>query len=449
MAVGAATRMVARSILLATGPQSWAIAAGVGAVGGAGTALGKEYIRLGREKTLEKAKARISEMELSVDGFNDQELMHLAKIENIKAGIKERFQNLSPERKKTLRNEIIKGGAMGAVGGVIGFGVLEAAGWAAENLGIKLPSINFPNVGAASALKVGVQPSGSSLTPTIEVDQSQPPIPTVPSLADATDTPTATPTETASPTATMTVEPTVSPEPSETLPPTETSTATATNTASATSTPTATPTPIPSENPTTTPPNTAVGAAKDNWALAGASTSGETPPVSTQLSGTVRDNWASTASAPKPEMPPSAPPSTGPAEVLGTPATSPSVGVPAIEGDLTPSAGAEVPKFDFNQTISIEKPGDTFFGSFDTSSVEGNWTNPINGVSKGDVVKDMVAKFAQYNGHDISNVHVGDSYQINQLLTPEQMQMVNETMKTQDANQYWNVVRPKFEVMIK
>ncbi len=114
---------------------------------------------------------------------------------------------------------------------------------------------------------------------------------------------------------------------------------------------------------------------------------------------------------------------------------------------IPPVEVPHIPEPNFHVQVHIDHPGDTFWGSFNTEQMLqanhiDNWTNPLNGVTKADVVKDLVIKFAEANGHNVDMVHVGDVYNVDELLTPEQVEVVKQAMATTDHNDYWTKIRP-------
>lgn len=130
--------------------------------------------------------------------------------------------------------------------------------------------------------------------------------------------------------------------------------------------------------------------------------------------------------------------------VKGTPINN-----PEGPGDTGDAPSADMSNF-ISHDITIPEGG-TFWGSFEVSSdvLGDNWTNSLNGVTKEDVVKDLVVKFAAANGHDLNMVHPGDTFQVQQLLTSDQLDVVKKAMATKDAGDYWNNVRPLAQVLMK
>lgn len=74
----------------------------------------------------------------------------------------------------------------------------------------------------------------------------------------------------------------------------------------------------------------------------------------------------------------------------------------------------------------------------------GNWVNPETGVTHAQIVKDMIIKFAQANGHQVGLVHLGDTFDWQNLLTPEQIKIVERTINAGSLREYLSSVRPSF-----
>lgn len=102
----------------------------------------------------------------------------------------------------------------------------------------------------------------------------------------------------------------------------------------------------------------------------------------------------------------------------------------------------------FDQVVQIKEQGSNFWRSLNLSGLENNWENPSNGVHKSDVIKDMIVKFARHNGRELNLVHVGDTFKLKDLLTPDQMKVISEAANTRDVSGYVSSVMPKFSALM-
>jgi hypothetical protein len=127
---------------------------------------------------------------------------------------------------------------------------------------------------------------------------------------------------------------------------------------------------------------------------------------------------------------------------------------PTLRVTPTPEAEVVTPDF-FNQVVEIKDPGDTFWRSlevpkdFFAPTQENGWVNPLNGVTQEDVIRDLVIKFARANGKELGLVHVGDTFKLKDLLTPDQMEIVRKALATKSATDYWTNIRPLFLAVLK
>ena len=145
---------------------------------------------------------------------------------------------------------------------------------------------------------------------------------------------------------------------------------------------------------------------------------------------------------PPPAQPvvPHAPVDSAPAvEPPAPPTPPPPAPAPEIPAPPEVTLDAETAEL-IEQPIVIDHQGDTFWESF---KVDEGWINE-NGVTRGDVVKDMISQFAKANGHDLNVLHVGDSVNLKDLLTEDQIKVVMEAQSTKDTGEYWFKVRPHF-----
>ncbi len=108
----------------------------------------------------------------------------------------------------------------------------------------------------------------------------------------------------------------------------------------------------------------------------------------------------------------------------------------------------------FPQSITIDSPGDTIFKALDVAKsafangLEHGWINSVNGITQEDVIRDLVGKFAESNGVNVNNVHVGDTYELSKILTQDQLDVVKKALETKDAADYWNNVRPQAQAVM-
>ncbi len=228
---GAGAKELARISLAISGLGGLPIAAAVGAAGGAGSAVVREYLKQRRDITIEED----------------------TETKGLRNAFKNEFRRLQASDKQKLRNAALRGAVFGAVGGIAGGVIVDAL---AGRLGeFSLPAVSIPEVQipefvqevgktvGGAAQEVGKTASGVVQT-VRERLPGQPP-------AEATATPTPTPTETLTPGPTGTPIPTETPVAAGAAVPTETPIPTETDVPAEVS-----PTPTPAETVTPTAPET-------------------------------------------------------------------------------------------------------------------------------------------------------------------------------------------------
>lgn len=213
-----------------------------------------------------------------------------------------------------------------------------------------------------------------------------------PSGTGAGTQPTAEPSVTALPTTEPSLTPTVEPSP------TATSTATA----------------IPTVQPTEVPHTATATVVTEGKGFPAVTTPTETPtPVQP-------------AAAPSPEPAPF--PRAAPAIPPALPQQPAMPGEPAVLQGLSPDT-AEAAKNAASVPDSIPK-----------AFLEKGWINPENGISRQDVINDMIDKFAQANGHKII-----PGEKLSSIITQDQWKIVQEASQTQNVHDYANNVMPDFQ----
>ncbi len=130
-----------------------------------------------------------------------------------------------------------------------------------------------------------------------------------------------------------------------------------------------------------------------------------------------------------------------PPEAPTAPVIPPVVAAPAAEAPAVPPAETDF----LNEPVVIDHPGDTFWES---AYIDEGWRNE-NGVSRGDVVKDMIRQFARLNGNNLDLVHEGDKINLKDVLTEDQIKVIREANATKDTGDYWFKVRPQFLAELK
>lgn len=128
--------------------------------------------------------------------------------------------------------------------------------------------------------------------------------------------------------------------------------------------------------------------------------------------------------------------------VATNPAVVPTINVPTV--NIPQSVGSGF----FDQIVQIKEQGSNFWRSLNAAGLGNNWSNPVNGVTKEGVIKDMVIKMAQHNGHNISLVHLNDAFKVRDLLKPEDISIITKAMGTSDVNDYVKNVMPLFQSVI-
>ena len=75
-----------------------------------------------------------------------------------------------------------------------------------------------------------------------------------------------------------------------------------------------------------------------------------------------------------------------------------------------------------------------------------DWLSPY-GVSKAEVIYDMIVKLARHNGHNLIMLD-GKEFYLRDLLTPEQMALLIQTIKTENFAQYVKLILPVLKNML-